>query len=595
MLSGYRFPIGPDGPVYSWLARWMGEVGLRDGPGAGPGVPALTLTLSGALRTGAVGAVPLLGPVLAAVCGLAAGGLVSATEASGRFGVVAAVLLTGSFTAYLAGGWLANVTMVALFLSALAALAVVERSWRVAPRIRLADGWVDPRRHLAGRVLPPGRASSLAAGSAPRAALRRPGTGRRAGRRGPRPRRGRRGRSGAARPGQSVPGGRVLDVGGGPRHRDRHPGHHGLGTAESRPPVRLLPSAGCRHGYRRAGPAGPRRRRGCRPGHRRVHGRLDGRVVPSVAGRDRAGAGPGRGGGTGRVVLARGQAAGGAGRHGRARRRLSRHAGRQRDPHGDPRRADRRAAAGRRVPRRLPGRTPHALRRPRARRRLGALHTGSPSGARPGHRPRAGAVQRGGLRTSPGPRRGSGTRRGDPGRPGLDRHPASTPRRRGAVGTSRLVRRGRAGPGGARRRVGTVGAAGVRADRGAERGALSGRRRGDPRCVRRRPVRLSSRGGWLARPGGRDRRGRSRGRRPVRQAPPPGRARRGLNRRRDAAGLPPAGDRRSRRPAGVTSADGGPAGAGSAPAGRSAWPPSAARTPWPPTPSAPGWARPPAR
>src|ERR687891_545372 len=130
MLSGYRFPIGPDGPVYSWLARWMGEVGLRDGPGAGPGVPALTLTLSGALRTGAVGAVTILGPVLAAVCGLAAGALVSTTEASGRFGIVAAVLLTGSFTAYLAGGWLANVTMVALFLSALAALAVVERSWR---------------------------------------------------------------------------------------------------------------------------------------------------------------------------------------------------------------------------------------------------------------------------------------------------------------------------------------------------------------------------------------------------------------------------------------------------------------------------------
>src|ERR687892_362361 len=57
MLSGFRFPIGPDGPVYSWLARWLGEVGLRDGPGPGLDVPALTLTLSGALRTGAVGAV----------------------------------------------------------------------------------------------------------------------------------------------------------------------------------------------------------------------------------------------------------------------------------------------------------------------------------------------------------------------------------------------------------------------------------------------------------------------------------------------------------------------------------------------------------
>ena len=39
LISGYRFPIGPDGPVYSWLARWMTEVGLREGPGGGPGVP----------------------------------------------------------------------------------------------------------------------------------------------------------------------------------------------------------------------------------------------------------------------------------------------------------------------------------------------------------------------------------------------------------------------------------------------------------------------------------------------------------------------------------------------------------------------------
>ena len=130
LLSGYRFPIGPDGPVYTWLARWMGEVGLRDGPGGGPGVPALTLTLSGFLRTGPLGAVTILGPVLAAVCGLAAGALIATNAGAGRPAVVAAVLLTGSFTAYLAGGWLANVTMVALFLSGLAALALVERSWR---------------------------------------------------------------------------------------------------------------------------------------------------------------------------------------------------------------------------------------------------------------------------------------------------------------------------------------------------------------------------------------------------------------------------------------------------------------------------------
>ncbi|MGH2657547.1 MAG: hypothetical protein ACRDIZ_12790, partial [Actinomycetota bacterium] len=130
LISGYRFPVGPDGPVYTWLARWAGEVGLRDGPGGGPGVLALTLTLCRLLGTGTATAVTLLGPVLAAICGLASGAVIAATSGPHRLSVAGAVLLTGAFTAYLAGGWLANVTMVALFLAALAALAVVERSWR---------------------------------------------------------------------------------------------------------------------------------------------------------------------------------------------------------------------------------------------------------------------------------------------------------------------------------------------------------------------------------------------------------------------------------------------------------------------------------
>jgi hypothetical protein len=129
LLSGYTFPVGPDGPVYSWLAEWAAEVGLREGPGGGPGVPALAATLGKMLGTDGAGAVTILGPVLAAICGLASAGLMAATGA-GKWAVAGAVLLTGAFTAYLAGGWLANVTMVALFLAALAALAVVERSWR---------------------------------------------------------------------------------------------------------------------------------------------------------------------------------------------------------------------------------------------------------------------------------------------------------------------------------------------------------------------------------------------------------------------------------------------------------------------------------
>jgi hypothetical protein len=130
IVTGYRFPIGPDGPVYTWLARAVESTGLPDGPGAGPGVPGLTVVLGSALGAEPLTVVTLLGPVLAAACGLAAAGLVEAALGPALDRAVLAVVLTGAFTAYLAGGWLANVAMVAAYLGALAALAVAGRSWR---------------------------------------------------------------------------------------------------------------------------------------------------------------------------------------------------------------------------------------------------------------------------------------------------------------------------------------------------------------------------------------------------------------------------------------------------------------------------------
>ena len=130
IASGFRFPVGPDGPAYTWLSRWASVAGFQDAPGGGPGVPALVLTLGRVLGAGALETVTLLGPVLAAICGLSAAALLEATLGPDRGRAAAAVLLTGAFTAYLAGGWLANVSMVGLFLCALAALAVVRRSWR---------------------------------------------------------------------------------------------------------------------------------------------------------------------------------------------------------------------------------------------------------------------------------------------------------------------------------------------------------------------------------------------------------------------------------------------------------------------------------
>ena len=131
-VEGYRYPIGPDGPVYTWLARLAGASGFGDMPGGGPGVPGLTLTLGSILRIDSVQTVMLLGPVLATACGLAAGALLEATLGEDRFRTAAGVVLTGAFTAFLAGGWLANIAMVAVFLVALAVLASSAVSHRAA-------------------------------------------------------------------------------------------------------------------------------------------------------------------------------------------------------------------------------------------------------------------------------------------------------------------------------------------------------------------------------------------------------------------------------------------------------------------------------
>lgn len=129
-INGFRLPIGPDGPVYTWLARLGGEAGIGDAPGGGPGVPALTLVLGSVLRTEPVETVMLLGPVLAAATGLAGGALLESTLGHDRLRTATGVILTGAFAAYLAGGWLANLALVAVFLVAVAALSSVATSLR---------------------------------------------------------------------------------------------------------------------------------------------------------------------------------------------------------------------------------------------------------------------------------------------------------------------------------------------------------------------------------------------------------------------------------------------------------------------------------
>ncbi|HWC32032.1 MAG TPA: hypothetical protein VG709_02770, partial [Actinomycetota bacterium] len=130
LLSGFDLPVGPDGPVYVWWTRYAGGAGLEAVPGARPGLPALALALQVFLRTDAVGAVTVLGPVLAATSGLAGAALLEAALGPRVVRAAAAPLMPGAFAAYLAGGWLGNTALVALFLAAAAALALARASWR---------------------------------------------------------------------------------------------------------------------------------------------------------------------------------------------------------------------------------------------------------------------------------------------------------------------------------------------------------------------------------------------------------------------------------------------------------------------------------
>ncbi|HEX2031902.1 MAG TPA: hypothetical protein VHL78_10950, partial [Actinomycetota bacterium] len=129
-MAGYIFPIGPDGPVYTWWTQGAGVLGLDAVAPGRPGVPAAALVLGGALGTTPLQTVTSLGPVLVAACALAAAAFLDVALPPSRVRAVAAALLTAGFAAYLAGGWLANLAQVTVFLAALAAVGTSHASWR---------------------------------------------------------------------------------------------------------------------------------------------------------------------------------------------------------------------------------------------------------------------------------------------------------------------------------------------------------------------------------------------------------------------------------------------------------------------------------
>jgi hypothetical protein len=129
ILGDRRLPIGPDGPVYTWWTNLAAAEGLGVIPQR-PGVPGVALLLGALFGTEPLETLAILGPILAAACGLAGAALLESSLGANTVRAGAAALLVGTFAGYLAAGWLANLALTVLFLGAAALLAQAGRSWR---------------------------------------------------------------------------------------------------------------------------------------------------------------------------------------------------------------------------------------------------------------------------------------------------------------------------------------------------------------------------------------------------------------------------------------------------------------------------------
>ncbi len=127
--ASYLYPIGPDAPVYLWWTRLAAADGLS--AVSRPGIPAVTLVVTGASGLSIAQVLGGLGAALGAATGLAGAVLTGdarGPEVNGRsvsrttLFVVGGVL-TGTFAVHLAGGYFANLAYAALFLGACACLA----------------------------------------------------------------------------------------------------------------------------------------------------------------------------------------------------------------------------------------------------------------------------------------------------------------------------------------------------------------------------------------------------------------------------------------------------------------------------------------
>ena len=144
-IRGFTLPIGPDSPVYAWWAALAEHEGLS-AIAHRPGVPGLTLLLSGLPGLSRPRVLAALGPVLAATTSLGAGAIVLAARAGdraatpSRWEASVAALLAGGLASMLANGYFASLVVLALLLASATLLVSPARSAVVAAGALLAAG-----------------------------------------------------------------------------------------------------------------------------------------------------------------------------------------------------------------------------------------------------------------------------------------------------------------------------------------------------------------------------------------------------------------------------------------------------------------------
>ncbi len=138
VVRGFRFPVGPDGPVYLWWTRLAAVDGLA--AVERPGVPGVTLALAGTLHLPVVAIVAALQCGLGVSVGLSAATLLREMASRDRATSLLGGALTGLFAVHLVSGYLANLALAATFLAGACALALGTRRGAVAASILIGAG-----------------------------------------------------------------------------------------------------------------------------------------------------------------------------------------------------------------------------------------------------------------------------------------------------------------------------------------------------------------------------------------------------------------------------------------------------------------------